>query len=76
QDVYLLIANKQYKIQQVAIYMGQYREIVEEIPAGNLVALLGLDQGRAGETLVDMADSKGAIGFESIKYISDPVLTV
>jgi elongation factor 2 len=76
QDVYLLIANKQYKIQQVAIYMGQYREIVEEIPSGNLVALLGLDQGRAGETLVNMADSKGAIGFESIKYISDPVLTV
>jgi elongation factor 2 len=76
QDVYLLIANKQYKIQQVAIYMGQYREIVEEIPAGNLVALLGLDQGRAGETLVDMADSESAIGFESIKYISDPVLTV
>ena len=76
QDVYLLIANKQYKIQQVAIYMGQYREIVDEIPSGNLVALLGLDQGRAGETLVSFADSEGAIGFESIKYISDPVLTV
>jgi len=76
EDVYLLIANKQYKIQQVAIYMGQYREIVDEIPSGNLVALLGLDQGRAGETLVSFAESEGAIGFESIKYISDPVLTV
>jgi elongation factor 2 len=76
QDVYLLIAKKQYKIQQVAIYMGQYREIVEEIPSGNLVALLGLDQGRAGETLVSFAESKDALGFESIKYISDPVLTV
>jgi elongation factor 2 len=76
QDVYLLIANKQYKIQQVAIYMGQYREIVDNIPSGNLVALLGLEQGRAGETLVSLADSEGAVGFESIKYISDPVLTV
>jgi elongation factor 2 len=75
-DVYLLIANRQYKIQQVSIYMGQYREIVDEIPSGNLVALLGLEQGRAGETLVSYDHIEGAVGFESIKYISDPVLTV
>ncbi len=75
-DVYLLIANRQYKIQQVSIYMGQYREIVESIPSGNLVALLGMEQGRAGETLVGLEHSEGAVGFESIKYISDPVLTV
>ena len=41
-----------------------------------LVALLGLEQGRAGETLVSFEDHEGAVGFESIKYISDPVLTV
>jgi elongation factor 2 len=76
RDVYLLMANKQYKIQQVSIYMGQYREIVEKIPAGNLVALLGLDQGRAGETMVDLEHHENAMGFESIKYLSDPVLTV
>jgi elongation factor 2 len=76
QDVYLLMANRQYKIQQVSIYMGQYREIVDEIPSGNLVALLGLDQGRAGETIVSFDHHEGAVGFESIKYISDPVLTV
>jgi len=76
RDVYLLIANRHYKIQQVSIYMGQYREIVDEIPSGNLVALLGLEQGRAGETLVSMEHHEGAFGFETIKYISDPVLTV
>jgi elongation factor 2 len=76
RDVYLLMANRQYKIQQVSIYMGQYREIVDEIPSGNLVALLGLEQGRAGETLVSLEQHEGAVGFESIKYISDPVLTV
>jgi len=76
RDVYLLMANKQYKIQQVSIYMGQYREIVEAIPAGNLVALLGLVQGRAGETMVDFGHHENTIGFESIKYLSDPVLTV
>jgi elongation factor 2 len=76
KDVYLIIANRQYKIQQVSIYMGQYREVVDAIPSGNIVALLGLEQGRAGETLVSLEHSEGAVGFESIKYISDPVLTV
>ncbi|MGQ9679648.1 MAG: elongation factor EF-2 [Candidatus Bathyarchaeia archaeon] len=76
EDVYLLMANKEYKAQQVSIYMGQYREVVDEIPAGNIVALLGLDQGRAGETIVNPAYKDGAVGFEQIKYISDPVLTV
>jgi len=56
--------------------MGQYREVVDAIPAGNIVALLGLDQGRAGETIVDYGHREGAIGFEMIKYISEPVLTV
>jgi elongation factor 2 len=75
-DVYLLMANREYKIQQVSIYMGQYREVVDTIPSGNIVALLGLDQGRAGETLVDYQKREGAVGFEQIKYISEPVLTI
>lgn len=75
-DIYLLMANRAYKAQQVSIYMGQYREVVDSIPAGNIVALLGLDQGRAGETIVDSAHGEGAVGFEQIKYISEPVLTV
>ncbi len=75
-DLHLIMANKDYKAQQVSIYMGQYREIVDEIPAGNIVALLGLDEGRAGETIVSHDLIKEGVGFESIKYISDPVLTV
>ena len=76
RDVYLIMAKKDYKIQQVSIYMGQYREIVDEIPSGNLVALLGLEQARAGETIISVEHRENVIGFESIKYISDPVLTV
>ncbi len=75
-DLHLVMANRDYKAQQVSIYMGQYREIVDEIPAGNIVALLGLDEGRAGETIVSEDVKDEAVGFESIKYISDPVLTV
>jgi len=75
-DVYLIMANREYKIQQVSIYMGQYREVVDAIPSGNIVALLGLGEGRAGETIVDYLHREGAVSFEQIKYISDPVLTV
>ncbi len=76
QEFWMVNATKPVKTQQVSIYMGQYREIVDEIPAGNIIALLGIGEGRAGETLVDMSLKEGAIGFESIKYASDPVLTV
>jgi elongation factor 2 len=76
QDFYMVSANKVVKAQQVSIYMGQYREIVDEIPAGNIIALLGISEGRSGETLVDYSLKDEAVPFESIKYQSDPVLTI
>ncbi|MBD3205265.1 elongation factor EF-2 [Candidatus Bathyarchaeota archaeon] len=75
-DLNLVGAESTWKAQQVSIYMGQYREIVEEIPAGNIVALLGLSEARAGETIVSSDIADEAIPFESIKYVSDPVLTI
>jgi elongation factor 2 len=75
-NLHLVNAEKSAKAQQVSIYMGQYREIVDEIPAGNIVALLGLSEARAGETIVGDQLVDEAVGFESIKYVSDPVLTI
>jgi elongation factor 2 len=76
-DVLNLVgAEKTAKAQQVSIYMGSYREIVDEIPAGNIVALMGLSEARAGETIVGPELLETATPFESIKYVSDPVLTV
>jgi elongation factor 2 len=74
--LHLVGAERSAKAQQVSIYMGQYREIVNEIPAGNIVALLGLSEARAGETIVGDDLLNEAVGFESIKYVSDPVLTI
>lgn len=74
--IHLVGAKKTAKAQQVSIYMGAYREIVDEIPAGNIVALLGLSEARAGETIVGDELLETATPFESIKYISDPVLTI
>jgi len=75
-EVYLVNAATKYKIPQVSIYMGPFREVVDEVPAGNFVALLGLDKCRAGETIVDAAYSDQMVPFEPMKYISEPVLTI
>jgi elongation factor 2 len=72
-EVYLLDAKRTGKIQSVNIYMGNTRELVGVIPAGNIPALLGLDYAVAGETLSTV---KGATAFESIKYVSEPVVTI
>jgi elongation factor 2 len=53
--------------------MGNTREIVSVIPAGNIPALLGLDYAVAGETISTV---KGTHAFESIKYVSEPVVTI
>ena len=75
-QVYLVGARKDYRVQQVSMYMGAFREVVDRIAAGNIAALLGLDLARAGETLVDVAHKDVMVPFERIKYVSEPVITI
>ena len=75
-QIYLVGARKDYRVQQVSMYMGAFREVVGSIGAGNISALLGLDLARAGETLVDIAHKDVMVPFESIKYVSEPVVTI
>lgn len=72
-EVYLLDAKRVGKIQSVNIYMGNTREVVNLLPAGNIPALLGLDYAIAGETFSSV---KNVPAFESIKYVSEPVVTI
>jgi elongation factor 2 len=74
--IYLVNAKKGYRVQQVSMYMGAFREVVGEIMAGNIAALLGLDLARAGETLIDVEHKDGMFPFERIKYVSEPVVTI
>ncbi|MGD8506424.1 MAG: elongation factor EF-2 [Candidatus Bathyarchaeota archaeon] len=76
KQIYLLGAKKDYRIQQVSMYMGAFREVVSRIGAGNISALLGLDLARAGETLIDLAHRDTMMPFERIKYVSEPVVTI
>jgi len=75
-QVYLVGAKKEYRIQQVSMYMGAFREVVDHIIAGNIAAVLGLDLARAGETLVSTTHKTAMVPFERIKYVSEPVITI
>jgi elongation factor 2 len=75
-ETYLVGAKKTYRIQQVSMYMGAIREIADRIDAGNIAALLGLEQARAGETLVDSDHGDVMVPFEKVEYISEPVITI
>jgi elongation factor 2 len=70
-EVYLLNSKRTGKIQSVQIFMGFQREIVDTLPAGNIPAVLGLDI-RSGETISALKD---VVPFESIHYVSEPVVT-
>lgn len=72
-EIYLIDAKRPGKIQSVNIYMGNTREVVGILPAGNIPALLGVDYAIAGETISTV---KNVPAFESIKYVSEPVVTI
>ena len=71
--VHLIDTKREGKIQSVNFFMGNQREMVGELGAGNIPALLGLIEARAGQTLSTVKDV--AI-FEGIKYVSEPVVQI
>lgn len=70
-DVYLNLAKKKVRLQQVSVYKGAQRMAIDEIPAGNIVGLVGLKDTFAGETV----SSEPMEPFEAIKHIFEPVIT-
>jgi elongation factor 2 len=76
EEVWLVNARTSQRVLQVSLYMGQIRELAEEIPAGNIAAALGLDRARSGETAVSLGFKDVQGSFEQLKYISEPVVTL
>ncbi|MBN1377063.1 elongation factor EF-2 [Candidatus Woesearchaeota archaeon] len=71
QEVYLNLAKKDSRVQQVYIYNGAKREIVDDIPPGNFIGVGGLKGAYPGETV-----SVGKIEpMEKITHIFEPVVT-
>jgi len=70
-EVYLNIAKTKTRVQQVSVYKGAQRVIVDEVDAGNIVGIVGLRDVVAGETV-----SKHEMEpFEAITHLFDPVVT-
>jgi len=74
--VYLADSRKEHCVRQVFMYMGAFKEAVNEITAGNIAALTGLESARAGETLIDAKFKGVMVPFEHIKYFSDSIVTI
>jgi elongation factor 2 len=75
-EIYLVEEDKQYRVQQVSMYMGAFREPVSSISAGNIAALSDLGLARAGNTLVDHRHKETMVPFEHVKYVAEPVMTI
>ncbi|GAF72612.1 unnamed protein product, partial [marine sediment metagenome] len=75
-EIFLLNENHYDRIQRIAIFMGQRREQVERIPVGNIVAIEGLKKIKSGETIIDSNHIDDMVPFESVKYVTTPVITV
>jgi len=69
-EVYLDMAKQRQKIQQVLIYNGIKAESVDELPAGNVLAISGV-VGCAGETVTLDPEEP----FLELKHIFEPVIT-
>ena len=69
-EVYLNLAKKKQKIQQILVYNGIKPEQIEQISAGNVLAISGVT-GEAGETITLEPETP----FEELKHIFEPVIT-
>jgi elongation factor 2 len=70
----LISSHQKGTIQQVYMSMAADREIIDQVPAGNIAAMSGLPAIHVGETVAEVGVETHA--FEGLKYVSDPVVTV
>ena len=70
-ELYMNLAKRNVRAQQVSVYKGAQRLIVHEATAGNIIGVVGLKDTFAGETV-----SKEPIEpLEAIKHLFEPVVT-
>jgi len=70
-SIYLNLAKSNLRAQQVYIYNGAKREVVDNVPAGNIIGIGGLKNAYPGETV----STEPCEPFEAIKHIFEPVVT-
>jgi len=70
-EVYMNLAKRNVRIQQVSVYKGAQRLVIDEVSAGNIIGVVGLKDVFAGETV----SKEEMEPFEAIKHLFDPVVT-
>ena len=70
--IHLFKAKSTLRTQQVYIYNGAKKEIVDDVPPGNIIGIGGLKNAYPGETV---SSEEGAEPFEAITHIFEPVMT-
>ncbi len=69
-QIYMNNAKKHERVQQVFMYNGIKTQIMEEVVAGNVLALAGI-KAEAGETITEQPEQP----FEELRHIFEPVIT-
>ena len=72
QEVYMINSKQKVRIQQLSVYNGPKREIIDTAYPGNIIGIVGLKDVFSGETVSSKEDFTA---FEAIKHIFDPVVT-
>jgi len=70
-DAYLNLGKAHLRVQQVYIYNGAKKEIVDNASAGNIIGAAGLKNAYPGETV----SAEEIEPFEKIKHLFEPVVT-
>ncbi len=69
-ELYSFLNKRKYRVQQVLVYNGIKPEQLESVPAGNVLAISGLNS-EVGDTLTLSEQTP----FEEIRHIFQPVIT-
>ncbi len=70
-EVYMASAKKTVRIQQVSVYKGAKRILVDKAVAGNIIGVVGLRDVVVGETVATTEIEP----FEAITHLFEPVVT-
>jgi elongation factor 2 len=73
KELYISGMPNPNRVQSAGLFMGPERIEVEKVTAGNIVAVTGLSDAIVGSTA---STDKGMTPFESIRHVSEPVMTV
>ncbi len=74
-EVFLINSKTKVKIQNAYVFMGSDKKRINNIPAGNTVAVSGLGTVHPGETIANISSEK-LVPFEDIEYLANPVVTI